>query len=212
MTTYPSIRTLYLRDPATNYRTLIEGLYATPEFEYLANCKWEFTEKVDGTNVRIIIGEDGNVTFGGKTDDAQLPTPLFARLLERFGNNPRLAQSFLNGAVLYGEGYGPKIQKGECYNSSQDFVLFDIKVGRWWLERTAVEEVAYLFNLDVVPIIGTGTLPEMVEVCQQGFNSVWGDFPAEGIVARPTTELLTRAGDRIITKLKSKDFIHNRSN
>lgn len=39
-----------------------------------------------------------------------------------------------------------------------------------------------------------------------GFKSTWGDFQAEGIVARPSVELKNRAGERIITKIKCKDF------
>lgn len=41
---------------------------------------------------------------------------------------------------------------------------------------------------------------------RKGIKSQWGDFIAEGIVARPATELLTRNGERIITKIKHKDF------
>jgi hypothetical protein len=46
----------------------------------------------------------------------------------------------------------------------------------------------------------------MEKYCEEGFKSHWGDFIAEGIVARPKVELKTRAGHRIITKLKYKDF------
>jgi len=88
----------------------------------------------------------------------------------------------------------------------QDFVLFDVKVGDWWLQRADVEGVASKLGIDVVPVIGTGTLHEMVAVCSQSFASAWGDFTAEGIVARPVTELRTRSGQRVITKLKYKDF------
>ena len=41
---------------------------------------------------------------------------------------------------------------------------------------------------------------------KKGFKSQWGDFKAEGIVARPNTELVGRDGKRIITKIKQKDF------
>lgn len=85
-------------------------------------------------------------------------------------------------------------------------MLFDVKVGDWWLRRSSIEEIATKFGLDVVPIIGEGTLPQMVEMCRAGFSSAWGDFPAEGIVARPAVELLTRNRERLITKLKAKDF------
>ena len=48
MIKYPKIQTVYLRDPETKYRTLLEGQFALPEFEYLANNEWIFTEKIDG--------------------------------------------------------------------------------------------------------------------------------------------------------------------
>ena len=37
-------------------------------------------------------------------------------------------------------------------------------------------------------------------------RSTWGDFEAEGIVARPKTELMARNGSRLITKIKCRDF------
>lgn len=112
---------------------------------------------------------------------------------------------------LYGEGYGAKIQKGgDNYRSDQDFVLFDIKIDNWWLQRVDVEDIAKKLDIDIVPIIGTGTLPDMIQEVRNGFNSVWStskvSFKAEGIVARPGVELKTRSGHRIITKIKHKDF------
>ena len=112
----------------------------------------------------------------------------------------------------HGEGYGAKIQKGGGnYRSDQDFVLFDVKVGDWWLQRHDIEDVASKLSLDLVPIIGVGTLYEMADMANEGFSSRWGEFGAEGIVARPATELCTRAGHRIITKIKHKDFVHERA-
>jgi hypothetical protein len=61
-------------------------------------------------------------------------------------------------------------------------------------------------SIEIVPIIGTGTLIDMVNMTRAGFNSRWGDFLAEGIVARPKVELKTRDGKRIITKVKHRDF------
>ena len=71
--------------------------------------------------------------------------------------------------------------------------------------RVLAEEAQKL-GLDVVPIIGRGTLRVMVERARQGFQSMWGQFLAEGIVARPAVELRTRSGHRLITKIKHKDF------
>ena len=207
MKTYHKIQTLFKRNPETNFKTLLLYQYALPEFEYLKSNIWTFTEKVDGTNIRIIIHPDGSVEFRGKTDRAQIQKQLLRRLGELFLDNGKLAKQFPDGACLYGEGYGAKIQKGGGnYSPTQEFVLFDIKVGDWWLERFNVCKVADTLKLRVVPAVDIGTLADMVTIVRSGLDSMWGHFPAEGIVARPEVELFDRNGDRIITKLKCKDF------
>ena len=209
MEEYHKIKTLFARDPDTNHKLVIKDQYSCKEFEYLKDNLWVFTEKVDGTNIRVRF--DGNtITFGGKTDNAQIPAQLVMRLNEIF--LPRLEKFkdiFTDEVCLYGEGYGAKIQKGGGkYRPDPSFVLFDVKIGEWWLERPKVEEIADNLGLDIVPMIGTGKLSEMVDMCESGFESKWGQFKAEGIVARPLVELQTRGGERIITKLKYIDFVH----
>ena len=199
-----------MRDERTN--KIIEGQYALPEFEILKDVPWTFTEKVDGTNIRVMWNGE-NVVFGGKTDNAQIPVQLLYKLQELFGGTAKkelFKAAFQDGAevCLYGEGYGAKIQKGGGnYNATgTSFVLFDVKVGGWWLKRGDVEDVAKKLGIDAVPIIGEGTLTDAVEKTRVGFNSQWGAFIAEGIVMRPKVELFTRRGDRIIAKIKTKDF------
>lgn len=221
MKEYHKIQTIFKRDEKT--KRIIEGDYTLPEFEVLKDISWIFTEKVDGTNIRVMW--DGvNVTFGGKTDDAQMPVFLLYRLQELFEGTPnkqKLSSIFplLEGqgpdayqplsVCLYGEGYGAKIQKGggNYKPDGVDFVLFDVKVGDWWLQRVDVEDIAQKLGLHVVPIIGEGTLTDAVERTRNGFNSIWGGFKTEGIVLRPKIELKTRRGDRIIAKIKHRDFI-----
>ena len=208
MSEYHKIQSIFKRDMTSKQKTLIEGQWTLPEFEYLANNIWTFTEKVDGTNIRVIF-KNGGITFGGRTDDAQIPAKLVERLNERFlPMAVKLAEVFEDGAVLYGEGYGAKIQKGGGnYRPDQDFVLFDIKCGEWWLQRADVEDVAQKLGLDIVPIIGEGTLHDAVAQAKAGIGSTWGGFQAEGIVARPKTELKTRSGHRLIAKIKCRDFV-----
>ena len=209
MSEYHKIHSIFKRDMASKRKTLIDGDWTLPEFEYLAGNVWTFTEKVDGTNIRVIF-KDGGVTFGGRTDDAQIPAQLVARLNERFLPMLQglLDTTFPDGqAVLYGEGYGAKIQKGGGnYRADQDFVLFDVRVGNWWLQRADVEDVAQKLGLEAVPVIGEGTLHDAVAWAKRGIRSTWGDFEAEGIVARPKTELNTRGGHRLIAKIKCRDF------
>ena len=207
MKEYHKIQTVYKRDPATKFKTLLDGEFSLPEFEYLKDNEWVFTEKVDGTNIRVHF--DGEtITFGGRTERASIPAPLVARLNALFLHQLDLFyREFPDGVTLYGEGYGAKIQKGGGnYCAHQDFVLFDVKVGAWWLQREDVESIAELLGVSAVPIIGAGPLIQMINWAERGFCSKWGDFPAEGIVARPATELQTRGGERIITKIKCKDF------
>lgn len=208
MREYHKIPTVFKRDPGTNFKTLLDGQYATPALAYLRLNDWVFTEKVDGTNIRVMWHPGKGCTFQGKTDNAQIPAHLVNQLNEMFsGRLHRFGGVFDGPVCLYGEGYGAKIQKGGGnYSDTQEFVVFDVKVGDWWLEWNSVEDIACKLDLRVVPVHSVGSLPKMVDIVGQGFKSAWGDFPAEGLVARPVVSLTARNGDRIITKLKTKDF------
>jgi ATP-dependent RNA circularization protein (DNA/RNA ligase family) len=195
-------------------KKFIIGKYSDPEVEYLKNNRWIFTEKVDGTNIRV-MWDGKEVVFAGRSDDAQLYTPLIYKLDALFKTlEPRKKFEEIFGVeeetdvCLYGEGYGAKIQKGggNYIPDGVDFVLFDVKVGNTYLERFNVEDVAEKFGLKAVPIIGYGTIDDAIEMVKKGFKSRWGDFTAEGIVARPEVELKTRTGERVITKVKYRDF------
>lgn len=216
-TTYHKIQSVFKRDPTNKYKTFLWGEYSTPEFAYLARNKWVFTEKVNGTNIRVIVDKQADVKFRGKTDSTQIHPNLFQHLDSTFSqiNMPEqfltsqvnMLEQFPNGACLYGVGCGAEIQKGgENYYQDQRFVLFDVKVCGRWLQREDVEKVAFELGVPFAPVIGVGTLPDMVDKCMTGFNSRWGDFPAEGIVARPEVELHSRSGERVITKIKHRDF------
>lgn len=208
MQEYVKIHTIFKRDPETKYKTLLMGEYSRPEFKYLKDNKWLFAEKVDGTTIRIKY-ENGGLTYHGRTDNSSIPSKLFNNLVATF--NPMLPvfkEKFGDlDACFYGEGYGEGIQKvGWCYGVEQTFVMFDVIVDGWWLLRQDVEAVARDFDIGVVPILGSGTLSDMVDIVREGLQSTWGDFDAEGIVARPETELFGRDGKRVITKLKHRDF------
>lgn len=228
METYHKIQTLFKRDldgSLTGVKgKMIPDAWTTPELEYLAYNEWEFTEKVDGTNIRIGFGPyttldpsawkgvSEGVEFAGRTDNATIPEPLKRYLEETF--TPELfVKNDLNGIILFGEGYGPKIQGGGKYRSDHSFVLFDVKIGDFWLERHNVDDIAKKLGIDSVPVIGSGSLYDGIRrVSTVGGEesgplvSAWGDFEAEGIVARPKVPMFDRKGERIITKIKAIDF------
>ena len=65
MKEYIKIQTIFKRDLLTNHKTLLEGDYSLPEFDYLKDNTWIFTEKVDGTNIRV-MWDGKEIAFGGK--------------------------------------------------------------------------------------------------------------------------------------------------
>ena len=209
MNEYHKIQTVFKRDQTT--KKIIEGDFTFPEFEYLKDNLWTFTEKVDGTNIRVMWNGE-SVVFGGKTDNAQIPVNLLYALqamFEGMPNKAKLAEVFGDSkeVCLYGEGYGPKIQAGGGnYRKDASFVLFDVKIGPWWLKREDVDGIAKKLGIDSVPTVGEGTLTEAIELVRKGQKSIWGDFTAEGLVVRPKVELMCRNGGRLITKIKHRDF------
>jgi hypothetical protein len=208
MAHYPKILTLYKRNPDQRKKVLW-GEFADPVFEYLAADPWTFTEKVDGTNVRVTIAPDGRASYGGKTDEASISAILIERLRQRFEpQQEALRAKFPEGAILYGEGHGGTIQSGKIYGPQQDLILFDVSIGGWWLERTNVEDIAESLGLPIVPIVGRGTLYDMGDLILKGVDSRITATPAkaEGLIAKPAIELKNRAGERIMTKLKHRDI------
>jgi ATP-dependent RNA circularization protein (DNA/RNA ligase family) len=205
MEKYHKIQTLFKRDEAGK---IIEGDWSLEEFEYLQNNKWIYTEKIDGTNIRIkYFLESSRVEFVGKTDDSQISAHLFKKLQEIFPIE-KFASKFASPICLYGEGYGSKINKfGKNYIADGvDFILFDVNIDGWMLRQKDIQNVANGLGLKVVPIVGTGTLHEAIKMVKEGFKSTFGDFHAEGLVVRSEVEMRMRNGDRIIGKIKAKDF------
>ena len=210
---YHKILSLFKRNIGGDNKFII-GEWTTPELKYLKDNQWTFTEKIDGMNIRIMWNGKDTV-FAGRSDNAQLPYNLIQKLDGYFKTEEqrkKLSEIFPEeeelSVVLYGEGYGAKIQKGggNYIPDGVDFVLFDVWINGIWLERHNVKDVANKLGIKVVPIVGYGTLDKAIELVKDGFNSEWGDFLAEGIVARPSVEMLTRRKERIITKVKYRDF------
>lgn len=203
MIEYPKIESLYNRDEKTH--KFIPGAFRLPEFRYLATLLWRWTEKINGTNIQI-EWDGEKVNIGGRTDKAQIPTFLLDRLRDLF---PPQKFASLSPLCLFGEGYGAKIQKGGgdyCPVGGCDFALFDVLVGEWWLLPEDIEDIARKLGINTVPQNGYGTLAEAEAKVRGGFPSALGIARAEGLVCTPEEFLRTRRGDRIVVKLKIKDF------
>lgn len=210
--TYHKINAPFTRDKKG---VIQEGQWCLPELEYLAGNKWEWTEKVDGTNIRLhatLLGNGGiDWKIDGRTDNAQIPPALKKTLDDLTYFNYEdvkevMAERQIPELTIYGEGYGPKINGGGKYGDFPQFVVFDVKVGDFWLRRHDVDEFCEATGFASVPVIGEGSLYEAIVRVREGLKSRWGDFEAEGLIAVPKVPLFARNGSRIITKIKARDF------
>jgi hypothetical protein len=217
---YHKIETLFERDELTH--KVYPGKLKNPVYGIFKS--WEFTEKIDGTNIRVIwepgiaSSDSGGLleklSFGGKTDNAQLHADLVTWLYDHITAEKMRAVFPDVDVVIYGEGYGPGIQKGGgAYSKTKQFIAFDVLIDhKWWLNWENTCDVATKLGLKTVPFIGAMTLEEGVAMVREGFISPLaleqtGEIvPAEGLVGRTTEALFDKKGHRIIIKLKTKDF------
>jgi len=208
MNPYHKIYNVFKKDKKTE--KLIKGDWVCPEFDYLSTNTWVFTEKIDGTNIRVIFNfKDGTIYIKGKTDNANIPLPLMTAVYDKFyGHINKMLKLFANKTVcFYGVGYGQNIQSGSKYiKDGVDFILFDVKIDNFWLKRDNMVTLADELGINCVPIVGKGNLFDAINIVEIGLKSNFGDFLAEGIVAKPEIELTDRSGKRIITKIKTVYF------
>ena len=208
MREYPKIETIFNRD-TEGTKKLIFGTYRDETVKYLRFNDWQFTEKIDGTN--ISVEWDGHaVSFHGRTERAQIPKHLLEYLEKTFLTTEAeelFEQTYGDkNVILYGEGYGAKIQNGGNYRSDVSFILFDVLIGDNWQEREWVEKTAKMFGIDVVPVVFVGSLEEGIDYVMEHHPSTIGTAMMEGIVGRPMVEMRDRLGKRIIVKIKWEDF------
>ena len=196
MSEYHKIETLYERDAAT-FKVKPDVL---KNRTYSLLKSWHWTEKVDGTNIRV-IWKDGKLTMGGKTDNAQIHADLIKWLYEHISPDSLRAafDADVTDVVVYGEGYGAGIQKGGGdYSPIKKLIVFDVLVGgKWWLNYEGVCDVAAKLNLDVVPSFGEMTLETATEFVRAGFKSKCAiniAKDAEGLVGARPKPYSTRRG------------------
>lgn len=202
---YHKIKAPFLRDVENKKLT---NTFIDYSIAYLSDNEWKWTEKVDGTNIRIHW--DGHkLSLYGRTDKSQIPSDFIDYYFETFinsGLDSIIEQRFEDNEVtLIGEGYGGKIQGKKEYGDTK-FVLFDVCFNGTYLDREDMEHIGKEFRLNVVPTVLIGTIDEAIGFVKTHPKSLLGDLEMEGVVGTPLIPLLDKYGKRIITKVKVKDF------
>lgn len=112
--------------------------------------------------------------------------------------------------TIHGEGIGYNIQSNSLQlpGGAFDFLVFDIHINAWWLQWSEVCDICSKLGLKTVPNFGFMTINEAEEVVAEGFEThTEYNGNAEGIVLVGVEGILDRRGRRLITKLKTRDYV-----
>lgn len=209
MKAYPKIDTLFDRDENFKVQT---DVFKNKYINMLKDIDWVCTEKIDGTNTRIIWNGDGSYEIKGRGDTANIDKRLLVNLTKMMENRIHLFKEVFGekAVCLYGEGYGGRIQGNKFkYQSQEKFICFDILIGDKYVDFDTLTNLCNKLQIEIVPVIeNVKKMNDIVEYVRGGFKSAISveGKNAEGIVARPKFSLYVNNGDRIIIKIKTKDF------
>ena len=221
MKPYASIETVFTRDKETN--KLNFGEIRMPEVECVR--EWTISEKVDGTNIRVIYTLDG-IQVKGRTDKADLPseaedvvlrsTPLHQKAINYFTAYRERDLPLEWSVTLYGELYGPGINKGGVYSPVKKFRAFDLLLGEsWWTDDDEMRRICLDLGVPTMPRLANiekipTTKDELLSIIPYSLvaenDNNTQSVVAEGIVGKPSHVLLDRHGHRVMWKLTGREF------
>lgn len=201
---------------ATDLKKVDVTKFVSPTVELLTHSDiWLFTEKIDGTNVRL-IWDGHNLSYNGRSNNADLHKDLKKVLdglwTERVGLEQRIEELFgEREVIIIGEGYGPGIQKGGGnYAAEKSFIAYDVMVDGKYLAYDTSR--ALLTELSIPALQAISEYPASlgwgIDIVANGLYSQFGnkDFYAEGLVAITDRPLYDNNGNRLIVKLKHEDL------
>ena len=185
-----------------------------PAFKWLEafgpNQMFWASEKIDGTSVGL-KWDGERISFVGHTDKSQFCPRYLEYLQNRFGTpefESCVEAIFGDRPVtIYGEGISKDYNVHYGFPDGE-FIMYDIQFdSELYAERQFVWEVAEKLAIKV-PFETKMTLLDAVDFVktrpQSKLNS---ENKMEGLVLRPLVELYDNHGERLITKVKVKDFV-----
>jgi ATP-dependent RNA circularization protein (DNA/RNA ligase family) len=192
------------------FRTIV-GL--NEPYETLKNIIWQGTEKIDGTNIRI-HWDGHDIEIAGHTDKAQIPPKLDKYLNDLF-MTPEMEYVFEqifgeSEAYIFGEGFGAGIQKSGGDYGDVGFIVFDVNIDGFDLNRVNTTDVANKLGLPSVPVCFEGTLDEAKSYVAEHHMSTLngGKHEMEGLVLVPRDiQLYDKKHHLIKCKCKYRDMV-----
>lgn len=225
---YPKITSPFVRDKETGICNIAE--FADTQLEMLNGIKWIYTEKIDGTSTAVYWNGD-TFEFYGHTTKSQMQKNVLEYLQSIFYKDSPMENLFEElfedkCVFIMGEAYGDNIGQGKNYSDAVRFSVFDIYVlpagtdasnglpsGGAWLEWDSVKEICEKLGLERVPEVNWSSSTSLITATTKCcFNSIVAKengkppYLAEGVIARPATNIYKHNGNLIRTKIKVKDY------
>ena len=199
--------------------TCLPATFRDPLVGMLRGCPWVIRRKLDGANIRI-QWDGEQALWNGKTNNFQCG----ARLTE-YMNNTFLEEIFEEkfgrdvNVVIFGEHMGPKVQGNELDLDDDQIFVYDVNINGFWQPKENVREIASYFgcltcydvmwgrdfNDNIVDYsceaLEKRSLRDIIMLVTAGRFKTW-----EGIVATPEVECRNQKGERVIVKVKTKDY------
>lgn len=186
----------------------IDNLYKNQDILMFKECY--ALEKIHGTSAHILWSPDEKkIRFFSVGEKHENFTELFAEK-ELF----RIFEEKLSAkTIFYGEAYGGK-RKGMnyAYGKHLKFIVFDIRIGDYWLSVPQAERLAISCGLEFVAYNKITTDLEAIDAQrdlpseQAKRNGTEEDQLREGVVLRSLIELSKNNNSRIIVKHKRAEF------
>lgn len=220
-TRYPKTPHLWNRseNPPKMRGVMDRSNLAVPEFGTI-NI-WHVTEKIDGTNIRVMLRLVGGVWrvdfFTRNSTDHNIVWPGAKKFLTKTFTSDCIFRAIdidklepNTIVVFYGELYGPNIMGGGTYSETVDYALFDVMIDDWWLEPKVVQDMAEKMGINYVPVIWEeATRRDIITYLSSPdiTSRLSPEHTMEGVVCRSNPMMLFRGKKNPIQfKLKFKEM------
>ena len=213
MVNYSDVRNLLFPEAGQEIRLPV-GMKYNGYLEGIRSLSWQWTEMIDGIDVRIHW--DGNDVHIIRTDsEDKLFSVVHQYLFEHFGKDEaRLlfrssfgdSDTSLFGTVYAGNSADNVFDPNEYYFDTLAFSLQDVAVNAVFENRAKVADCASIFDVQAAEV-KNGTIDEACAFLRQQPDSHLFTGPVKGLICRPEFDLLDAENHRIVVKIKAEDAI-----
>jgi Rnl2 family RNA ligase len=205
----------------TNHYNTKDIVYWFQYYPELPNIKYVIQEKIHGSNLQLIFQPNQELRLAsrnnliGYDDGFYTAKTVIENEWEHGFKRIQIYANTENVKIrVYGEIFGPKVQKGVDYGSVRKFRIFDIEIDGRWLSGQEVEK--FLLELQIislmVPILGYFDSLEEAMAFDVNFNTKLVDAPegtniCEGGVIKPYEKVIrSPEGSTFYIKKKNDAF------